>query len=572
MFLKVFSQSIKIIGKRNCSKIISFSLLLMFFEVFGVALILPLLDIVLNEKSVLLEKYFFIKEYFIYNEHNFLIYLLVFFIIFFIIKSLFLVFINRTFLKFVYLLRVNIQKKLLKNFLNRSYDFHLKKNSSELINIIGNEVNIFSGSALLPITSLISEIFISLGLLLLLILYEPLGFLYMLITVLVPALLFYKLTKNKQSQFGILRNIHDELSIKHLQQGILGVREIKISNKETEFVNIYANQTSHSSYYISKSLSWQAYTKIILEFITALSVSSLVVFFIFINKEKIEIVSLIGLFGLAVFRLLPSLNRIINSLQSINFASNATEIVYKNLHVKEDIFDGNLKEILQFKEKIFLEKVFFKYPSSKIYVLQNVDLIINKGEFIGIIGSSGSGKSTLVDLIAGLLKPTSGNLYVDNLKLPIDKSEKKIDCAYVSQNVFLIDDTIKRNIAFGVDDNEIDINKIERCINYAQLDDFISQLPEGYETVVGERGVKISGGQKQRIGIARALYNDSNLLIFDEATNALDHKTEEELFSTIFKMKHKKTIIFITHKELSLKNFDKIYEIENAELKIKKDI
>jgi ABC-type bacteriocin/lantibiotic exporter with double-glycine peptidase domain len=250
----------------------------------------------------------------------------------------------------------------------------------------------------------------------------------------------------------------------------------------------------------------------------------------------------------------------------------ATEIVYKNLHVKDDVLDSNLKEILQFKEKIFLEKVFFKYPSSKNYVLQNINLVINKGEFIGIVGSSGSGKSTLVDLIAGLLKPTSGNLYLDNLKLPIDKSEKKIDCAYVSQNVFLIDDTIKRNIAFGVDDNEIDINKIERCINYAQLDDFISKLPEGYETVVGERGVKISGGQKQRIGIARALYNDSNLLIFDEATNALDHKTEEELFSTIFKMKYKKTIIFITHKELSLKNFDKIYKIENTELKIKKDI
>ena len=267
-----------------------------------------------------------------------------------------------------------------------------------------------------------------------------------------------------------------------------------------------------------------------------------------------------------MFRILPSLSRIINSLQSITFGNNSLNTVHKSLEELKLVNPTKYLDI-NFKDKVSLKNLSFRYNNDN-NIFDNINLEIYKGELVGLIGPSGSGKSTLVDIISGLLKPIDGKIIIDNKILG---KYEKIKCGYVSQNVFLIDDTIQKNIAFGENEGEIDTNRINQAVRESQLEEFVKKLPNGLNTIVGERGTKISGGQKQRIGIARALYSDASLLIFDESSNALDSKTEKEFLNTILEMKKRKTIIFISHKNIFIEHFDKIYKIKNNSIELSKD-
>ena len=242
-----------------------------------------------------------------------------------------------------------------------------------------------------------------------------------------------------------------------------------------------------------------------------------------------------------------------------------SENVHENLNFK----DFNKK--INFNKTIKYKNISYKYPSANKVILKNINFEVNKNDFVGIVGKSGAGKSTLVDLITGLLEVDSGDIIIDDLNLKNNLHLIKNSIGYVSQDIFLTDDSIKQNIAFGVDSEKIDNLKIEKAISASQLTKFINSLKLGINTVVGERGIKISGGERQRIGIARALYNNPEILVFDEATSALDLETEEDILDTLVKIKGKQTIIFITHRTSSLKYCNRVYELENCDLKIKKN-
>ena len=307
-------------------------------------------------------------------------------------------------------------------------------------------------------------------------------------------------------------------------------------------------------------------------FIEVCSVGVLVlVLYILSRGSYIEeqLLSTVAIFAASAFRMLPSLNRIINSLQNIKLSSSSIPILLKELSLKtiEKINDKSVKYETNKNFDINIKDLSFSYKQDKSFVLKNLNLQINKGQCIGIVGESGSGKSTFVDIILGLFLPTEGGVYLNDKSIFLNLNEWRKNIGYVPQQSILIDDTIKKNIAFGVADEDIDINKILNCLKEVQLDKFVNNLDFGVDTFVGEKGIKISGGQRQRIAIARALYNNPNILIFDEATSSLDKKTEEKIMESIYKFKKNRTLVIVSHRITSLNDCDNIYEIQGGKIR-----
>ena len=286
---------------------------------------------------------------------------------------------------------------------------------------------------------------------------------------------------------------------------------------------------------------------------------------VFFDYEKISILTFLALFAAVGFKIIPSINKIIFAFQHLKFYLPVSEAVIKDLKLKpEQIISSRNKNIFE-NFNINIQNISYKYPGSKKHIFKNINLKINKFEIVGISGSSGSGKSTLINCLIGLLKPTSGKIEVNkkNIFDNLRSWQKKI--GYVPQQVFLTDENMYSNIAFGVESRKINRKKIIEASRISQLNNFLNKK-EDYKKIVGERGMRISGGQLQRVGIARALYNDKDILIFDEATSSLDQETEQLFLNSIKKFKRKKTIIIISHKLNTLKFCDKIFKIKNSSI------
>ena len=281
-------------------------------------------------------------------------------------------------------------------------------------------------------------------------------------------------------------------------------------------------------------------------------------------QDANKFLSTAALFAVAGFRVLPSLNRVVNGVQYINFYIPSINIIsseFKKFNSELDKLDKKFS----FEKNISMKGVSFYYNSEKFKALNNISFYVLKGEAIGIAGGSGSGKSTLINILLGLLKPNRGEIFIDNEPIQNFQSWQSL-IGFVPQNTFLTNDTILNNIAFGIPKEEIDLKKIDKCINLASLHTTIENFPEKINTYVGERGIKLSGGQVQRIGIARALYDDPEILILDEATNSLDSNTENEIIDSINNLKGKKTIIMITHNTSNLMYFDRVYKLEDGNI------
>ena len=275
----------------------------------------------------------------------------------------------------------------------------------------------------------------------------------------------------------------------------------------------------------------------------------------------------LSLYALVAFRLIPSANRIITAIQQLRFGLPTLNLLSEELSLNEPqlIKSGNVDK-MKFKNNFQIKNLSYSYPNADSKALNSISLRINKGDFIGFVGESGSGKSTLIDIILGVLPPTSGSLYLDGVDISENLRGWQNQIGYVPQEIFLIDDTLRRNIAFGLNDNDINHTSIQKAISLAQLENFINDLPEGLNTIVGERGVRISGGQRQRIGIARALYHKPEVLVLDEATSNLDIKTEADLMDAIFALHGQKTIITVAHRLKTLDKCDNIYTLRNGKI------
>jgi ABC-type bacteriocin/lantibiotic exporter with double-glycine peptidase domain len=548
-------------------------------ETLSVGLIFPILSIIVNptESSKLDSLSIFFDISIISGDTiTVVIYGVIIFFSIYVFKNIFLSYLFWRQSKFIYNLMASTAEKLFKGYIYKPYIFHIQINSAELIRNLTTEMNLFNGS-IKALTTLFTELLVLVGIASLLLFLQPMVSFVVGIFLLLATAVFYLLTKNRIKKWGEERQFHERYRIQHLQQSIGGNKEIKILENEREFINQFKKHNSEWGNIGQRQNFIEAIPRLWLEIVAIGLLSILIILLISTGNSLSEIIPIIGMFGAAAFRLLPSINRTIGALQRLIYTLPVVNIISNEL--RDILVDDNIiphQEIKkrktlnkkQFKtwRKVKIENICYKYPNSNEMILKNLNLTFNRGQSIGIIGRSGEGKSTFVDVLLKLLPAESGKIFLDNSEVDNDILSWRSEIGYVPQQIYLIDDSLKKNIALGLREEDIDQEKLINAIKLSQLDKFVSSLPNNIDTKVGERGVQISGGQSQRIGIARALYNDPSIILFDEATSSLDSSTENEVMRSIDSLKGDKSLILITHRTSTLKNCDTIYKLQHGSL------
>ena len=553
-------------------------LLAMVIETLSIGLIIPAIAFITDDEFY--TKYFYIIKFieglFPFGSENkqakttFIIPGLIFLLIVYFFKAILLSFINLYQIKFTKKLELNISNQLFRIYLHQPYTFHLNRNSSMLLRNI-DECNTLANS-IFSFIILISEILVLVGLSVLLLMFTSTSAIFAIIFIFFSISFFYFLTKDNLLKWGKDRHHLMYLVVKQLQQGFQGIKDIKILGRQSFFAKEFKNNKTEYYSKLYKSEFIKSLPRLWLEFMIISVLIGITLLLLVQNSSLNEIIFSLGVFAAAAFRILPSINRIINCLQSIRNNLPAISNVYNEMSLKKNVIEQRTTKKFDFiTDEIIVNDLNYTYPNTQKTSLNSISLNIKKGETTGIIGQSGSGKSTLLDIVLGLLplKNQSINVFGNELKGELCASWQK-EIGYVSQNIYLTDDTIKKNIALGIDERQIDHEKLKKSIKLSQLDHFIKNKERGVDSMVGERGEKISGGEKQRIGIARALYNNPTVLVFDEATSALDLETEKEITKTISSLKGKKTIIIVSHRPSTVEICDRIYEMNQGNLRIKK--
>lgn len=547
-------------------------------ETLSIGLVLPILSSIMNPTLISSSNEilnFFNNSIQNYDQFSLIIYAVVIFFLIYFIKNIFLSYLFWKQSKFIYGLMASVAFRLFKIYIYKPYIFHIENNSSELIRNLTTEMNLFNG-AVKSLMVLLTEILVLFGIIFLLLYLQPAATLSVSLVLLVFSSLFYLLIKNNIKKWGEDRQFHERYRIQHLQQSIGGNKEIKILKNEREFIYQFFKHNKEWGDIGQKQNFIEAIPRILLEIIALGLLSILIIVLISTGTVIDQLVPIVAMFGAAAFRLIPSMNRTIGALQRLIYTSPVIKVIHNELCNEGKNADSENNNQLKTKKQNFkdwreirLKNINYKYPKSDNYILKNLDLIFHRGQSIGIIGKSGEGKSTLIDVFLNLLPLDHGEILIDGNKINTDLQSWRNEIGYVPQSIFLLDDTLKKNIALGVNDKDINNEKLNKSISLSQLEDFVTSLASGYETNVGERGVQISGGQSQRIGIARALYNDPSIIVFDEATSSLDTNTESEVMKSIDMLKGEKSLILVTHRLITLKNCDVIYELHNGKLEKK---
>ena len=539
----------------------------MFLEILGLGMLLPILTILLNPEqlsNVLAHFTFIDLKAFNYNDVVVFSLFSIFFV--YIFKTLFLVFINYKQNVILENTGISIQNKLFSNQLYRSYEHHLYRDFSEIIKDVQLEVFFFISFCRSLIIFFVEFALVT-AILATILYLEPQGALVIGSIFGVLGFFFLQLSKKKLKVWGEEREVLDGKILKTLTNSLSGIKEVKLFHKEGYFINMLKENNTRKAKISANFQTLSQIPRFYLELITIIGMVVLILVLFYNGIKTTEIVTLLGVFVAAAFRMIPSINRILSALQNIKFYGSTVKKMYDQI-IGFNYSKSNLNfKKFSFNKEIKLEGIQFSYKEKKILNFTNLE--IKKGTTIGVVGPSGSGKSTLVDLINGLLKPLKGSVSVDGTNIDEIIKPWQQSLGYVGQEIFLMDDTIKANIAFGVIDQEININNIYKALEAAQLSTFIDELKLGINTRVGERGIQLSGGQKQRLGIARALYRNPSILIFDEATASLDHETEKQVMSSIYNLKQNKTMIIIAHRISTLNHCDKVYEVKNGNIKLK---
>ena len=577
------NKAIRLIDKED---IIKFYFLLfayfitIIFELFSLAMVLPVVNIFLSE-SVILENtllFKFLNLPYIQNNKNVILAL---FLISFLIKNIAIIFITKKKYNYLFYIQSKVSKKVYKSYITNPYDFFLKNSASSLSNIVISQTQ--SIKAIIEVFIIfIVEGFLVFFMLLFLISFNATITFSLIILFSILYAFFFPYLKKITTKMGAERIYYGKQIMKTANESFGGIKTVKIYKKENFFKNLFYRICDKTYSVENKNIFLLELPRYIVEMILILIFISVVVYFSQNNYSNEYIITFCTLFLIALYRLMPSFNKILAAIHNFRFYIPTINIISKEMDAlknyeekikKNDIFkvknpSFNLANV-KFKDQISLKNIYFKYDKSNDHVFKNMSFTIKKNKFIGIVGHSGSGKTTLVDIISGLLKPDHGDIFIDDVNINNDLSVLTNKIAYVPQDVFLLEDTIKSNIIFSEsnDDNQnCDEQKLNNVIKDANLFNFIDNLENKLDTFIGENGIQLSGGQKQRIGIARALYRDGDIIIFDESTSALDKETENKILFEINKLKKIKTIIYITHKENTLKYADEIYKISNNEL------
>jgi ABC-type multidrug transport system fused ATPase/permease subunit len=563
--------------QRYCAMLIVCMIVGAVLEAVGISAILPLISVMGNEdflaKHPVLQQCAQVVG--INNHIQFIMASAGFLILLYIIKNLYMAGLAKLQVQFSLNNQIHFATQLMAVYLSRPYLFHLEQNTAVLLRNISSSIpNTFSGM-LVSIFMLITELITAFVIWLMLIFVD--AFTAVIVAGLLGSMVYIimRSVREKIGMQGKKQSEYAALYTKWLNQGLGAIKETKVLRKESyflqQFSESYQNFGEANAYY----LLINQLPRFLIETLVTGGLLLLIIIKLWLDVAPIDIVPLLGVLALAAFRLMPCANRIVNLSNTVKYLTPFFDTIYTELMIiKEkskyqfDFSNNTTDSAMKFIKQIQVEKLSFCYPQGKDFVLNNISFAISKGSFTGIIGQSGAGKTTFVDILLGLLQPTEGQILVDGKDIFSDIRSWQANLAYVPQSIYLIDGTIKENIAMGISAQNVDDKKINKVLKMAELYDFVKNLPEGVYTKVGERGVKLSGGQRQRIGIARALYCDPEVLILDEATSALDNETEKNITDTILKLKGQITIIAIAHRVSTLENCDFKIRFDEGEAKI----
>lgn len=538
-------------------------------ELVGVSLITQLVSLIsepakIHESQVMSGFYNLFR---MNSDRQFFLFVVIALIFVYLIKNIYLLWINYVQYTFIFNNQLRLSGRLIDCYLKKPYTYHLDKNSAEMVrNVMLDSERFFQ--MLLSVFLMLSEILVSVLLCIYLVLVDWFITLSVVVILGVFTLLYLFIFKGKAKEYGKINQIYDGKMHQSINQALGAVKDIKILHREKYFANAFLSFGRKKMNAVRNNNVLGQLPKYIIETVCIGAVLLVLVFKIYSGENLNRMIPQLAAFALAAFKLLPSVSKVNNYANLIIFLKPSVDLIYRDIKDTEDMIDYEVSDMSSEAEDtagfIHVDKLIYRYPHTQKNVLNEVTFDIPLGKSIGLIGASGAGKSTLADVILGILTPTDGKVMYGSMdvhKHPIKWSKK---LAYIPQTIFLSDDTIRNNVAFGIDEDKIDDEKVWKALKEAQLDEFVRTQPDGLDSMVGERGVRISGGQRQRIGIARALYDNPEILVLDEATAALDSGTEAAVMEAIDRLSGTMTLIIIAHRLTTIKNCDLVFRVEDG--------
>ncbi len=576
--VKIYEKLMVLLDRQQKRKMMLLVFLMLIgavLETLGVSMVMPVMNVVLEEDAIAKHDYLQVicRIFGVDNSGDLTMLVMVGLVLVFVTKNIFLFFQQKVQLKFVYTNQFATSRRMMINFMQRPYEYYLNADTAVIQRSITSDVNNMYG-LILALLQLISEgiVFVCLAA------ASLVADVWMSLTV--TALLVVALLVIKCILKPIMRKAGEENQefysglYKWIDQSVMGIKEIKIARKEGYFINEYSKCGAG---YVSAVQRYNLYNATPRLLIETLAIAGMILYLmiqLLQGTAAADIVPQLGVLAVAAMRLIPCANRINNHLTSISYFEPFFMGVSDNL--QEEIRDENVDynaetyqkkidvEKLDVRKEIVLQDITYRYPNSQTLIFDHADMMIPVGKSVGIVGTSGAGKTTIVDILLGLLQLETGSILADGVEVREHYASWLKNIGYIPQTIFMIDSTIRRNVAFGYADEDIDDDKVWEALREAQLDEFVKGLPEGLDTSIGERGIRISGGQRQRIGIARALFEDPEVLVLDEATSALDNETEAAIMDSINRLHGRKTLIIIAHRLQTIEKCDMVYRVEDG--------
>lgn len=549
------------------------------FELLGVSLIMPLIQVISTPDMIEENRYLNMvyRAFGMKDTGSFFVFLASVIIGVYIFKNAYLIVMYHFQYSFIYKNQLKVAGRLVDCYLKKPYTYHLNNNTSNMIrNIMLDTERLFQ--LILSVLNCLSEALLCILLGLFMVINDP----FMTITLASLLLLcmggYRAFTKKRVNEYGRINQVYDGRMHQSINQALGAVKDIKILHREKYFVDRFVESGEKKMDALINTNFFGTVPRYLIETVCVGGIITVLIIKLETGTDLARILPMLGSFAVAAFKLMPSAGKISNYANLISFLTPSIDLIYKDIKETEDMVEKEVKDRGELSDddidasSIRIENIEYSYPGFDERVLEGADFEIPLGASVGLIGQSGAGKSTLADVILGILFPVKGRVMYGRMNVhdyPLKWSEK---LAYIPQAIFLADESIRDNVAFGIREEEIDDNKVWAALDEAQLSDFVRDLPEGLDTLVGERGVRLSGGQRQRIGIARALYDDPEILVLDEATSALDSETEGAVMEAIDSLMGRKTLIIIAHRLTTIRNCQMIFRVENGRvIKVKKE-
>ena len=578
--IRKFSQ---ILSKQQKIRVVIIAIMMVigaFLETLGVGLILPLVSAITTPDIIMTNKYAkLVCEIFdLHATRTFMIVVIAALIFVYIFKNVYLFVEYYVQYRFICNNRFAVQCRLMETYLHRPYEFFLNAESGEIVRVVTGDTN-NTFNLLSTVLAFFTEAIVSVALIAVIIITDPVMAILIAAVLGGTMLLISRLVKPILRKAGLKFQKNSAKMNQWLLQSISGIKEVKVTGKEGFFLNQFSKYGRKAIDSEKKNMVLGQVPRLSIEAFSISAMLAVIAILMWRGREIDTMLPQLSAFAMAAVRLMPSVNRMTASLNQISYYEPALDKMLEHLSVaqrwqntKDDIqgsdsgcTEGQM-DSLNLKKEITLKDISFSYPGAEHPVLEQANMLVPIGMSVGIVGASGAGKTTAVDIMLGLLKPQEGQVLADGVDIQTAYHAWLSHIGYIPQMIFMLDDTIRGNVAFGMDSKEVDEQAVWKALEEAQLAEFVRSLPEGLDTQIGERGIRLSGGQRQRIGIARALYTDPELLIFDEATSALDNETESAIMESINALHGKKTMIIIAHRLTTIEGCDMVYRVENGKI------